>query len=200
MGARWQTTLDNLPRMTQSIRALNGKKVQVGAMQGSHAWLAGIHEYGCTIKPKRAKYLTVPVHHKAVGKKARDFNNLWTLRADSGELFLCQNRGKDSFDVLFWLTKSVTIPERSFLRTGHDENIDRIIKQTERAIGQVIAGKMSADDMLDLYGKQMATAIKKKIRDISSPPNSSVTIDAKGSSNPLVDTEGLIESITWRKV
>ena len=111
---------------------------------------------------------------------------------------MCRNTGKDSFEVLYWLTKSVKIPERSFLRTGHDENVDRIIKQTERAIGQVIAGKMSLDDLYDLCGQQMATAIKTKIRNISSPPNSSATIAAKGSSNPLKDTGNLIESIDWR--
>lgn len=96
-------------------------------------------------------------------------------------------------------TTEIVIPERSFLRAGHDENFDRVIKQTERAIGQVIIGKMSMDDMLDLYGQQMATAIKKYMRDLSEPPNHPYTTEQKGSSNPLVDTGQLIESITWRK-
>lgn len=96
-------------------------------------------------------------------------------------------------------TTVIKIPERSFLRTGHDENVDRIITQTERAIGQVLAGKMTVDDMLDLYGQQMATAIKKYIRDLKEPPNHPYTIKQKGSSNPLVDTGQLIDSITWRK-
>ena len=96
-------------------------------------------------------------------------------------------------------TTVIKIPERSFLRTGHDQNVDRIIKQTERALGQVLAGKMSVDDLLDLYGEQMATAIKRYIRDLSTPPNHPYTVQSKGSSNPLVDTGQLIESITWRK-
>lgn len=96
-------------------------------------------------------------------------------------------------------TTEIVIPERSFLRTGHDQNVDRIIKQTERALGQVLAGKMTVDDMLDLYGQQMATAIKKYMRDLSDPPNHPYTVDQKGSSNPLVDTGQLIESIIWRK-
>lgn len=96
-------------------------------------------------------------------------------------------------------TTEIVIPERSFLRTGHDENADRIIKQTERALGQVVAGEMSVDDMLDLYGQQMATAIKTYIRDISTPPNHPYTIEQKGSSNPLVDTGNLISSIDWKK-
>lgn len=94
-------------------------------------------------------------------------------------------------------TTEIVIPERSFLRAGHDANADRVIKQTERAVGQVIAGKMTVDDLLDFCGQQMATAIKKYARDLSSPPNSSYTIEKKGSSNPLVDTGQMIESITW---
>lgn len=96
-------------------------------------------------------------------------------------------------------TTEIVIPERSFLRAGHDDNVDRIIKQTERAIGQVIAGKMSVDDMLDLYGEQMATAIKTYIRNMKTPANHPYTVEQKGSSNPLVDTGGLIESITYKK-
>ncbi len=198
MGVKYTTKIDNLPQIAKTLETLSDKKVQVGALKGEHAWLAGIHEYGADIVAKKSKYLTVPVHPKAKGKKAGEFSDLWTLKTDSGELFLCQDNGKDSFEVLYWLTKSVKIPERSFLRTGHDENVDNIIKQVERALNQVLNGKMTVDDLLDLYGEQMATAIKTKIRDISSPPNSWATKEAKGSSNPLVDTGNLIESISWK--
>lgn len=94
-------------------------------------------------------------------------------------------------------TTEIVIPERSFLRNGHDENVDRVLTQTEKAIGQVIAGKMTVDDLLDLCGEQMATAIKQYARDLSSPANHPYTTDQKGSSNPLVDTGQMIESITW---
>ena len=96
-------------------------------------------------------------------------------------------------------TTEIVIPERSFLRNGHDTNVDRVMKQTERAIGQVIAGKMTVDDLLDLCGQQMATAIKKYARDLSDPPNHPFTIEQKGSSNPLVDTGSMIGSIMWEK-
>ena len=96
-------------------------------------------------------------------------------------------------------TTVIKIPERSFLRNGHDENVNRIIAQTERALGQVVAGQMSVDDMLDLYGEQMATAIKTYMRNLKAPANHPYTVEQKGSSNPLVDTGQLIESIVWRK-
>lgn len=198
MSVKWKTKVNKLPEIAKTLETIGTKKVKVGAFNGDHAWLAGIHEYGADIVAKNAKYLTVPVHPKAKGKKARDFGDLWTLRTDSGELFLCQSKGKDSFEVLYWLTKSVKIPERSFLRTGHDENAERVFKQTERAISQVLAGKMSVDDIYEAYGQQMATAIKTYMRNLSTPPNSWATKEAKGSSNPLKDTGGLIESIDWK--
>ena len=96
-------------------------------------------------------------------------------------------------------TTEIVIPERSFLRTGHDKNVERILNQTERALSQVLSGKMDIDTMLDLYGQQMATAIKLYMRDLKNPHNHPFTIEQKGSSNPLIDTGGLLESITWKK-
>ena len=94
-------------------------------------------------------------------------------------------------------TTVIKIPERSFLRSGHDAHVDRVMTQTERALSQVVAGKMSVDDMLDLCGEQFATAIKTYMRDLSNPANHPYTVEQKGSSNPLIDTGGLLESITW---
>ena len=164
MSAKIKTTKDNLTAITTALKSMQGKKVQVGALEGENAWLAGIHEYGLEI---------------AVTPKMRAFLHSQGLHLSS-------------------TTTVIKIPERSFLRAGHDENIDRVIKQTERAISQVAAGKMSVDQMLDLCGEQLATAIKTYMRQLSSPANHPYTIEQKGSSNPLIDTSGLLESITWK--
>ncbi len=93
-------------------------------------------------------------------------------------------------------TKYIRIPERAFLRGGHDANANRILKQTKRALPLVISGKMSADDLCNLYGQQMTTAIKKYMG--KTEPNHPFTIDRKGSSKPLTgSTGGLVESISW---
>ena len=165
MGVKWQTKFNKLPKLYATTEALGSRTVQVGALKGDNAWLAGIHEYGCRIE---------------VTPKMRAFLHRQGLHL------------KDS-------TTHIVIPERSFLRRGHDENADRVIKQTERALGQVLSGRMTIDDMLDLYGEQMATAIKTYMRDLSNPPNHPYTIEQKGSSNPRIDQGGLIESITWKK-
>lgn len=199
MSVKWKTTKNKFPDMYANVQAMNGQKIKIGALKGEHAWLASIHEYGVNITPKKAQYLTVPVSPKSKGKKASEFSDLWTLRAKSGELFLCRDTGKDNFEVLYWLARSVKIPERSFLRSTHDEKADEILKRTNELINQVIEGKLSPNDLLDNCGKDFVSAIKDKIRNIKSPDNSWSTKETKGSSNPLIDTGGLLESITWQK-
>lgn len=162
MGVKWKTTKDDFPKVKSQIAGISGKSVQVGA-NSANAWLAAIHEYGCTIKvtPKMRAYLHSQGLH---------------LKAD---------------------TTTIKIPERSFLRSGHDKYIDKVLDITEKAIGQVISGKMTEQQFIDLVGEQMATHIKTYMRDLSSPANHSFTVEQKGSSNPLVHTGQLIESITW---
>lgn len=162
MGVKWKTKTDKIPEVSKNVELLGNKKVEVGC-DWANAWIAGIHEYGCTI-PVTPKMRAWFAYQGCPLKKS---------------------------------TTVIKIPERSFLRNGHDENVDRVISQTERAVSQVVAGEMTVDDLLDFCGEQMATAIKNYARDLSSPPNSGFTTDRKGSSNPLVDTGQMIESITW---
>lgn len=163
MGSiKWKTTKSNFPEMRNRLESIGGKSVQVG-VNWANAWLAAIHEYGCTIvvTPKMRAYL----HRQGLHLK-------------------------DS-------TTTIRIPERSFLRAGHDKYIDAVMKITEKALSQVINGSMTEQQFMDLVGQQMATKIKTYARDLSDPANHPYTIDQKGSSNPLVDTGQLIESITW---
>lgn len=197
MSVKWKTVKNNIPIVESNIKGIKSKKVKIGAFKGDMFWLAGIHEYGADVKAKNVQYLTVPVCSEAAGRKASEFSNLFVYTSKKGNKMLARNEGGE-LKFYYWLTPSVKIPERSFLRKGHDENADRIIRQTERALGQVVAGHMSIDDVLDLYGQQMSRAISTYMRDLKSPPNSPITIENKGSSNPLADTGQLIESIDWR--
>jgi hypothetical protein len=200
MGVKVKTkTKKNIiPKLTKEIEALNGKKVQVGVLSGEHQWLAAIHEYGADITPKNAQYLTVPISPKAKGKSAADFPDLFFVQAKSGEKFLAQDKAKGEIELLFWLTKSVHIPERSFLRSGYDTYIDSVMKYSDDLLKMVADGTMSAEQYLDRLGQELSTKIKKYARDLSSPANSAATEEVKGSNNPLVDTGAMIEGITWR--
>ena len=87
MSVRYITKKDDLTKIATKLEGLKGRKVQVGVLQGDHAWLAGIHEYGCDIP---------------VTPKMRAFLHSQGLHL------------KES-------TTHIHIPERSFLRSGHDK-------------------------------------------------------------------------------
>jgi len=90
-----------------------------------------------------------------------------------------------------------TIPERSFIRATTKENKKEIVKLQEKLLKKVQSGEMKVEQALGLVGSFVAGLISKKIVDIKSPPNSPRTIAEKGSSNPLIDTGQLKNSITW---
>lgn len=199
MAVKIKTTKNKIPSIEKNIKGLNGRGVQVGVLSGEHKWLASIHEYGCVIKPSKKKYLTIPANSKAYGKKASDFKDLIFIESKDGDKFLARKKGKDSLEVMFWLTTSVTIPERSFLRGGYDENIDAIVKTSGSLLADVLSGTMSEDAFLEFVGSLLRDRIKDYARDLNSPPNHPLTIKAKGGSNPLVDTGDMIGGIDWRE-
>lgn len=163
MGVKYKVKKDKFPDVQKSLETLNGRKVTVGCLKGEHAWLAGIHEYGCNIKvtPKMRAFL----HHKGYHLKKS--------------------------------TTVIKIPERSFIRTGHDTYVDEVMNKADKLLGQVVNGKMSEEQLLNFVGLTLTTKIKKYARDLSNPPNSSMTVKEKGSSNPLVNTGNMIEGITF---
>lgn len=59
MGVKHTTKKNLIPHMVVKAQTLDGKKVEVGVFDGDHAWLAGIHEYGCRIPvtPKMRAFL-----------------------------------------------------------------------------------------------------------------------------------------------
>ncbi len=94
-------------------------------------------------------------------------------------------------------TKVITIPERSFLRSGHDAEINGVMNKADKLVGSVIDGKLSEEQLLTIIGQTLSSKIKSFARNLSNPANSSFTIEQKGSSNPLVDTGQMINSISY---
>ena len=197
-GVKIKTVKDKIPEMIKTFESLNGKKVQVGVFDGENAWLARIHEYGCDIRAKKAQYLTIPISPKSIGKKAGEFDDLFFVQAKSGEKFLARDVRKGEIELLYWLTKSVKIPERSFLRAGFDENVKEINKYSDILLKKVATGEMSEREYLDNIGQRLSSKIKTFARNLNSPANSRVTRENKSSSNPLVDTGQMIRGITWK--
>ena len=92
---------------------------------------------------------------------------------------------------------TATIPERSFMRTTTKEKRKEIVNLQEKLLKKVQSGEMKVNQALGLVGSFVSGLISKKIVDIKSPPNAPKTIKDKKSSNPLVDSSQLKDSITW---
>ena len=56
------------------------------------------------------------------------------------------------------------------------------------------------DQLLDAAGSVAAGIVKQQITDLRSPPNAQSTIERKGSSNPLIDTGLMRQTVTYKVV
>jgi len=92
---------------------------------------------------------------------------------------------------------TATLPERSFMRSTIQGKKKNIIALQKKLLGQIVKGNMKVETGLGLLGEFMSDLITKKIVSISDPPNTPETIARKGSSNPLIDTGQMKNSITY---
>ncbi len=97
-------------------------------------------------------------------------------------------------------TDTINIPERSFIRDGWDAKNDDVLKKIEHLLGMVLDGKLDAMTFYEAIGGQVVSYLQEYLVALSTPPLAQSTIDRKGSSNPLVDTGRLGDSITWKVV
>lgn len=97
-------------------------------------------------------------------------------------------------------TGTIVIPERSFIRSTFDENNDKWVAFLKRQARQVAQLTLPPKVAWERLGALIVADIQEQITDISSPPNAPSTILKKGSSNPLIDTGGLRQRITYRVV
>jgi len=90
---------------------------------------------------------------------------------------------------------TVNIPERPFMRGWFDSDLQRIKKFAQKLYEKVADGKMTAEKALKTLGQWGQDEIRKSILKLKSPPNAPSTIRQKGSSNPLIDTGQMMNSI-----
>jgi hypothetical protein len=197
---------NQIPRMKNLLRGLGREKINVGVFGADNyqypndadlVTIAYVQEYGATIRPKTAQWLTIPLIPAAKNKRASDFGDQLFFYQPKGKDYAFLARKTDSGNVqnVFILMKEVTIPERSFLRTGFDQNIDKIMDKIEDMLNQVLDFDINPDLFLDAIGMEFAGLIQRHMRQIDSPPNSNITKTVKRSSNPLMDTGRLVGAI-----
>ena len=109
---------------------------------------------------------------------------------DSGDLTVAQIGFQHEFGTS-------SIPERSFIRSTLQDQKKEIRTRQKRYMSKIILGDLTTESGLKLLGQWMAAEIKDKIVKIRTPPNSPRTIAIKGSSNPLIHTEQMKNSVTY---
>ena len=192
---------NNIPKLMKSLKQLKGSTISVGVPDGDLADIAAVHEFGATITVKRRKYLAIPLQRKYKGRSPREFSDLFFVPSKSGDGgTLCKRKGKGKnaqLEACYWLTKSVKIPERSFLRSTVDQKEKDFYKFAEKQLDKWLQSNSDPEPMLNALGLQFRGYVQDTIKDLSSPPDSSLTKAVKGSGNPLIDTGNLIGSIEY---
>ena len=89
------------------------------------------------------------------------------------------------------------IPERSFMRSAVDANHGKLESLIAKLSGQVMDGLMAKKKALGILGETVKQLMKNKIVGGLQPPLKPATIQAKGSSKPLIDTGQLVNSLEW---
>ena len=132
-----------LLRTIEKSVKVTGKFTGTGEVRGqigSPLIYASTQEFGATIRPKRAQYLTVPLpaalNANGMMKlpKARDYPRTFVARSRRGNLIIFQKKGRGKIIPLFVLKRQVRIPPRL--------NLGVAVEAGSRALGPRIVNEV----------------------------------------------------------
>lgn len=104
-------------------------------------------------------------------------------------------------DVVIWMEFGTrAVPERSWIRSTHDEIKDEMREFISELVGKIHDGSMTVERALDLIALKAIAAMKDKIRKGIDPALALSTIAKKGSSTPLIDTGQLLNGMTFKRI
>ena len=89
------------------------------------------------------------------------------------------------------------IPARPFVSAAFDENRDDLHRMKSRLWDGLLMGRIGADQAAALLGEHHQNQVQEKITSIQTPPNAASTVEQKGSSNPLIDTGQMRQSVRY---
>lgn len=127
---------------------IDGIKVEGTTYENLKGRITGLpylrtHEFGATIRPKKGKYLTVPLpaalksDGTPIKSSARDWQNTFVIKSKKGNLLIVRREGKDIVP-LYVLKESVTIQPRlglqETLNSGMPYFVDRALDAMTKAI------------------------------------------------------------------
>lgn len=97
--------------------------------------------------------------------------------------------GTSVIDVAFFNEfGTITIPQRSFIRSTAAENSSRIANKTEKELGTMVDCRITPKIALGRVADLIAKLIVRKINSNVPPPNAIATLDRKTGQKTLVDT------------
>jgi hypothetical protein len=113
--------------------------------------------------------------------------------------------GTDVVEVALWNEFGTrTSPERSFIRSAIDANLDKINKWREEGLNNMLTKGWTMEKALDMLGFRLQTLIQNKIKSNVPPPNADSTVAQKKrdgvAPNTLIHTELMLRSVTYRVV
>ena len=89
------------------------------------------------------------------------------------------------------------IPERPFLSAAMRDNRGKYRDGMKASAKKLLLGQTSLQTVLSKLGIMAQGDVQESISTWMVPPNAQSTIDAKGSSQPLVDSGELRQSVTY---
>ena len=182
------TVRPELQRIKTELSALGKLTIHVG-IQGTAGsdilTIAGVHEYGATIRAKNVKNLAIPLDKKSEGKSPRDFPGLFFIREkDTGNLFGVTSAGKEKLNFLFLLCPS---------DTGQSE----LEAACRAAVDHIMLEGGTAKEAAEIIGARAVAMTQQYILDGIDPPKSDIAMNTAKTPTPLYDSGRLLHSISY---
>lgn len=179
-----QSTIDQSRRELEELTADNYVTIGIHEDAGNHesdditnASLGAVHEFGAEINhPGGTSY-------GFASKAAANRNEVRFLKSGTGYVELGVTG-----------PHTVNIPARPWLNPGVNAGNEEYLKIIERAL----SNGETLSTALERVGVVAVGMVQKYITELRTPPNAPSTIKAKGSSNPLIDSGALRQSVTYK--
>lgn len=98
----------------------------------------------------------------------------------------------------FYKLKKVVIPPRPFIKEAWEANKKKYTKMISDGLDGIFRGKDTARRLLNRLGTESVKDIRESAIKLKEPANAPLTVENKGSDNPLVDTGELEQKVTYK--
>lgn len=141
------------------------------------AGLGAVHEFGAEINHPGG------TNYGYASKAAADRNEVRFLKDGAGYAVLGVTQ-----------PHKINIPARPWLSPGVDASNLEYVKLIEDGI----ANGDTMDQTLNRVGVVAVASVQRYMTELRTPPNAPSTIKRKGSSNPLIDSGAMRQSVTYK--